>query len=202
MFRKIPIELRKEFNSSLRSLIIQKMTEKKLSSMNLSIELDYVKIYCGMNRIDKIINSKFLSLNEGGYDYRYITDEIIEALCKSLGIDDNICKDGILEIRNEIKRVKDIYDRFYGLIKIFPEKKYKVVGMSSAYRVSRTLFIKLPTDLAFSSLEDQKKEALNICRKHYIDNKGNLDKCFGKIIYYRYFYSKDDYLDFYATSLK
>jgi len=62
--KEVPNETRKEFKSSLRELIIQKMSEKNLSYLEISKKLSYVKVFVGADRIKRIIDSDFLDFGE------------------------------------------------------------------------------------------------------------------------------------------
>ncbi|MDA3838690.1 MAG: hypothetical protein PF574_06880 [Candidatus Delongbacteria bacterium] len=180
------------FNSSLKQIIVEKIKEENITSTELSKKLEYVKIVVGANRIDEILNSNLLRIGSGGYDYRYITSEILEALCEILNIEKAVYIDGIKEIRNELKRIET---RYHANIKIFSEYKPKPSSYASAIGISKAINIKLPRDFVDKPFDLQKVEVLQKCRQHYSENKGSLGKIFGLIKFYRYFYSKDKYID-------
>jgi len=129
-------------------------------------------------------------LGKGGYDYRYITDEIIEAMCKILEIDYSIQKSGVAEIKAELKRIEL---RYHAKIKITCENKPKPSNWFSAMGMHNALRIKLPNDFVDKPFTEQKEEALNVAKTHYYENRGKL---FGKILSYKYFYADEEYIEF------
>ena len=190
MSKMIPQETKKEFKSSLRELIIQKMSEKNLSSLELSKELSYVKIFVGAGRIKRIIDSDLLDFGKGEYDYRYITDEIIEAMCKVLEIDDSLRESEVEKIKIELKRIAE---RYHAKIKILCEENPKPTNWFSAMGMHNALTIKLSSDFVDKSFSEQKEEALLMCKRHYYEHRGKL---FGKILSYKYFYADEKFLEF------
>jgi len=182
-----------------KSKLQERITEKKITSKEIVKQLKYVNITIATDRVDRIINSPMLTFGNGEYDYRFVTFEVVEAICRVLDIKESVYKTGIKEIKNELTRIEN---RYKANIKIFSEKEPQSLNWIGKMMISRSQSIKLEDDLVDKSLNKQKEIALDICKSHFEEKNGSLGTQFGDIKFYRYFYSDLDFIDFNIEHVK
>jgi len=180
------------FKSKLQETIKKRMSEKSITSKKIVKQLEYVNISIATDRVDRIISSNMLTFGLGEYDYRFVTPEVVEAICKILYIEKSIIKKGIKEIKNELKRIEN---RFKAYITIFSEKEPQGQNWISKMGINMAKTIKLENDLVDKPFNEQKKIVLDICKSHFAEKKGSLGPGFGNITIYRYFYSDNVFFD-------
>ncbi len=180
------------FKSKLQETIKKRISEKKITSKEIVKQLEYVNITIATDRVDRIINSPLLTFGKGEYDYRFVTFEVVEAICRILDIEKSIITKGIKEIKDELKRIEN---RFKAYITIFSEKEPLGQNWISKMGISRAKTIKLENDLVDKPFREQIKIVSDICKNHFEENNGSLGSGFGDITIYRYFYSDSDFYD-------
>jgi len=180
------------FKSKLQETINKRITEKKITSKEIVKQLEFVNISIATDRVDRIINSPLLTFGNGEYDYRFVTFEVVEAICRILDIENSVCEIGIQEIKIELTRLKN---RYKPNIKIFSEKEPQAQNWIGKMGISMAQTIKLDDDLVDKYFDDQKKLVLDICKSHFEEKNGSLGSSFGEIKYYRYFYSDIEFFD-------
>jgi len=108
----------KESTMSLQNLIQNKLNNIEFS--DIAKQLGYSSPNKILSRINAIVNSPVLTLDQSGYDFHYSTPELINKLCDILNIPPLLCNRVINDIETALKAKQDKFVSY-----IFMETNFK-----------------------------------------------------------------------------
>jgi hypothetical protein len=167
---------------SLQYLIKSKL---KLFNINeLAKALGYSSINKLLERIDTVVKSDTLSLDNSHYDFHYSTPEFIRKLCDMLTIPSNLCDKIMAEIEAKIQIKKFRFKSCLFVETNFKRKSEPIFALA-ALNGRRYLPVEGFQGIA---LNDQLKYIQRLIKSHYAEQPEL--EMWGKISQYVYYYDE------------
>lgn len=174
---------------TLQTILAEKLAERDFSE--LARELGYSSADKLISRTNKVINSAYLGLDSGGFDFRYSTPELIKRLCTTLGIPALLCDKVIAEVQAELSAKRSQFKPY-----IFVETGFKRTSQSVLVlaALQNRRYIEIPQNIQSLSLNDQ-VGAVQALITHSYRKHPSLE-LWGDVQQYVYFYDEQTVITF------
>jgi hypothetical protein len=140
-------------------------------------------------RIQLIVDSPFLGLDTGGFDFHYGTEEFITRLCAALSIPEILYKKVIAETKVLLEDRKQRFDPYIFIDTAFKRESQPIHILAA---LEPTRYINLDEGFLDLSLNDQLEEVQSLIRKHFSLNPHLL--IWGDVKRYVFFYDEQTVL--------
>ena len=147
-------------------------------------------------RLNAVLNDpkQECALSQSYFDLRHTSRSFVEALCRVLGIPDEIWQPEVVAITNRLHREATAYPAWIFVETGFRRANHPYTPIFVLAVMESQRRLRLPVPLRLRPLSEQLAEVADIVRQHYRKNAGQLP-LWGTIQYYRFYPTEKDYYD-------
>lgn len=179
-------------------MYLQKLFARKLkgiSHKDIARQLGYQNITSCETKINKLLSSPYLGLENRDYDLKYSTDEFIVKLAQVLNIPDLLVDTIVEEIQAELLQQTQKF-RSYIYVETFFRRQGQPIFVLAFMEGKRHIGIN--KNMRTLGLDQQLPKVQSLIRKHYRNTKGELP-VWGTIARYVFYYAEDLAIEFSPT---
>lgn len=179
-------------------MYLQKLFARKLkgtSHKDIARQLGYQNIASCETKINKLLSSPYLGLEDSDYDLKYSTDEFIVKLAQALDIPDLLVGTVVEEIQAELLQQSQKF-RSYIYVETFFRRQGQPIFALAFMEGKRHIGIN--KEVRMLGLDQQLSEVQSLIRKHYHHTEGELP-VWGTIARYVFYYVEDLAIEFSPT---